>query len=720
MSTDIDHDDSALSCGDDAAPPPSATGDDRTAAPAHDSSQLSPFLVGRPRLTGSDRVGLVLGAMLLVAMFAVPLSLVRSHTVQGRDLLNERLAERAELGASFVEEFVGDLTDRARERATANLVGATDPSAAFRQAVDAFSFDAALELDEAGRVVHIWPHREDLIGTAASPTYVHLTTALDGDVGVSDVVPSAAQAEPVVAIAVPFDTPQGRHVFSGAFAATDSQLANYFDAAVPPGGGQAYLVDASNTIIVASTSTSTSTSDGSDLTSAQLAAVDEGLSTPTLDGTASIAFRAPIDGTPWDVILVTSSANLYEPVEAGVWHTTLLLALLTLACLGAFVLLVHLARARAASVAASTAHQKQAAMLRSVIQTDQSLIYVKDLDGKYLLANPAFLRAFEVSEAELLGETDDYLDPAMAPIWQANDLRARDGLYETEEQSTGSSGVMTYESRKFPLHDLDGSVYAICGVSLDVTERRRSAQAAEHARDAALIAAAVQRDFTAAASHELRTPTTSIIGFVEEVLASDNQNEEDTEFLHIVQRNAHRLSRLIDDLLIIGQSDASAPLTGQESTDLCNLVDDVMSTFSTAANSRGVDLILSCAPDLPRITVDPLRIEQALTNLVSNAIKFTPPGGNVEITIEVVTGSPELVQVSISDTGIGVEAGELDRIFDRFYRSRTALAHAVKGTGLGLPIAKAMIEADGGHITVASTVGEGTTFTVTLPTGQPT
>lgn len=128
-----------------------------------------------------------------------------------------------------------------------------------------------------------------------------------------------------------------------------------------------------------------------------------------------------------------------------------------------------------------------------------------------------------------------------------------------------------------------------------------------------------------------------------------------------------RLSQLIDDLLVLGQAEIGPSM---------------------------------------------MHLEQALTNLVSNAIKFTPKGGEVEISVR---NDAETVQVRVTDTGMGIEPTELDRIFDRFYRSTTTVDAAVKGTGLGLAIAKKMIEAQNGQICVTSTVGRGSTFTITFP-----
>ena len=149
-----------------------------------------------------------------------------------------------------------------------------------------------------------------------------------------------------------------------------------------------------------------------------------------------------------------------------------------------------------------------------------------------------------------------------------------------------------------------------------------------------------------------------------------------------------------------------------EPTALRPLVERVMSIFAATAQAANIALVADHGPESPFALVDPLRLEQALLNLMSNAIKFTPIGGEVRIGIARVGDS---VQVSVADTGTGIDPADIDRIFDRFFRTRTAVDAAVKGSGLGLAIARRMIEAQNGELRVTSTVGVGSTFTMTLP-----
>jgi len=286
-------------------------------------------------------------------------------------------------------------------------------------------------------------------------------------------------------------------------------------------------------------------------------------------------------------------------------------------------------------------------------------------------------------------------------------------------------------AKSAPVASADGKMRRSASTAEDITARRqaeaalRSAQEAEKtamvaARDAALAATEMQSNFAASAAHELRTPTAAVLGFVEEVLDNDALAEDDRKFLDIAYRNALRLSALIDDLLIVGEADIGSARMSVTPTPLIALVESVVSSFSAVAQRADValssdfasDAYLDSAGDPLCAMVDPIRLEQALTNLVSNAVKFTPAGGQVRV---IVSAVDDEVQIAVQDTGMGIDAAALDHIFDRFYRTKQAVDVGIKGTGLGLAIAQQMIEAQGGQLTVTSVVGEGSTFTMTLP-----
>lgn len=222
--------------------------------------------------------------------------------------------------------------------------------------------------------------------------------------------------------------------------------------------------------------------------------------------------------------------------------------------------------------------------------------------------------------------------------------------------------------------------------------------------------------FVSSTSHELRTPLTSIIGYVELLVAGEagELGDEQRHFLEIVNRNCERLKRLVDDVLLVGRADADRLTLEPSEVDLTELVRAEVASHEAAARLKGIVLRGDVQDGLPVITGDATRLTQMLDNLLANAIKFTPGGGTVTAEL---AGDDGQLRIAVADTGVGIPADEVPKVFDRFYRASTATA--VSGTGLGLPIVQAIAEAHGGTVSVASDVGVGTTFTVELPVNPP-
>ncbi|MGH3406683.1 MAG: PAS domain-containing sensor histidine kinase [Streptosporangiaceae bacterium] len=221
--------------------------------------------------------------------------------------------------------------------------------------------------------------------------------------------------------------------------------------------------------------------------------------------------------------------------------------------------------------------------------------------------------------------------------------------------------------------------------------------------------------YLATVSHELRTPLTSIVSFAELIRSEDSELDEDSaEYLDIIQRNAERLLRMVGELVELqgleegvsrlDLAPISVPTVARES---------VRSGWATAAvDGVSLDIV---AQDGPAVQADSGRIQQVLDNLISNAVKFSPTGGRVEVR---ATHTTSEWRIDVADTGMGIPASEVDHLFDRFFRASNARETRVPGSGLGLPTAKAITELHGGRIEVASVVGTGTTFSVYLPIGR--
>jgi signal transduction histidine kinase len=218
-------------------------------------------------------------------------------------------------------------------------------------------------------------------------------------------------------------------------------------------------------------------------------------------------------------------------------------------------------------------------------------------------------------------------------------------------------------------------------------------------------------EFVALISHDLRTPLTSIMGYVELTMDDTDLTPEQRGYLEVVQRNSDRLLRLVNDLLFVARLEAGQLELHPTELDVSAIVRQAVGEAGQRAQAKGVRL--SCtAEDVPAARVDKGRMFQLLDNLLSNAIKFTPEGGRVDVR---VSPNGDGVAIEVEDTGIGIASEEQRELFGRFFRASTARAEQIPGTGLGLYIARAIVEAHDGSIAVESEAGRGTTFRIELP-----
>lgn len=276
-----------------------------------------------------------------------------------------------------------------------------------------------------------------------------------------------------------------------------------------------------------------------------------------------------------------------------------------------------------------------------------------------------------------------------------------------------------------PLHDAAGLLVGYEATGVDVTEDRRThsllVQALLRERAAAHQLSELDRareEFVATASHELRTPVASILGYVE--LLEDALPEVDPValgFLATIRRSAERLRSMSEDLLVLSRMDTDKHQRdeGEQSAgeaDLVEVARHVRETMGPLVTERRVTLSFDVPAEPLTVTGSADGLEQALLNLVSNAVKFTPPGGRVDCRIATV--ADEAV-IEVRDTGIGIAEADLERLFTRFFRARSAREQKIPGVGLGLSIVDAIVASHGGRVDVSSTLGQGTTFVLHLP-----
>jgi len=224
-------------------------------------------------------------------------------------------------------------------------------------------------------------------------------------------------------------------------------------------------------------------------------------------------------------------------------------------------------------------------------------------------------------------------------------------------------------------------------------------------------------EFVLTASHELRSPLTSVQGFAELLMMDrDSLTPRQVETVEIILDNCRHLARLLNDLLDLARSDAGRLTIRPRPTEPAPLIEDVVRTMRAQTERSDQTLTEKIGPNLPPIEVEPDRIRQVLVNLITNAHEYAPEKASIEVSARVADGG---VEIDVTDDGPGIPPAQLEHIFERFVRGDAGLTQRVGGTGLGLAISKSLVELHGGAIAVDSEVGRGSTFRVTLPLAAP-
>jgi signal transduction histidine kinase len=225
---------------------------------------------------------------------------------------------------------------------------------------------------------------------------------------------------------------------------------------------------------------------------------------------------------------------------------------------------------------------------------------------------------------------------------------------------------------------------------------------------------AVRRDFVANVSHELKTPLTSIAGYAETLATEASPGTQIERFARPILSNARRMHRLVDDLLDLSRIESGRWQPDPERVDVRGLAGEAWTAFADRARERRIQFT-AASGDVHHVTADPEALRQVLTNLLDNALRHTPPGGRITVSLESAPGG---VIVSVADTGSGIPPQHLPRIFERFYRADPGRSREEGGTGLGLAIVKHLVEAHGGRVEAQSTLGKGTTIRMFFPEAE--
>jgi PAS domain S-box-containing protein len=371
-------------------------------------------------------------------------------------------------------------------------------------------------------------------------------------------------------------------------------------------------------------------------------------------------------------------------------------------------------------------------------------VFMLSPEGLILSWNEGARRIKGYEAPEILGRSFEIFYPqeAVADGFPKRELKeaARVGRFEDEGWRIRKDGSRFWANVVITaIRNSEGKLVGFAKVTRDLTARRQSEEQARQlaAEQAALTEAArrnealqhlngqlesalalaerstrVRDDVLAIVAHDLRNPVHTILGAagVVEIIPAGSAHDR---HVHMIQRAARRMERLISDLLDVASVESGTLSVRKAPVDLTNIVSEVVELMQGQARERSIELTSDLEPGIPVIVGDHDRLMQVLSNLLGNAIKFTPEGGNIRVR---VARNDDQVLVSVADTGIGISATDLPHVFDRFWRADGSSA---KGAGLGLSIASGIIEAHGGKIWAESELGVGTTVTFALPVTPP-
>ena len=360
--------------------------------------------------------------------------------------------------------------------------------------------------------------------------------------------------------------------------------------------------------------------------------------------------------------------------------------------------------------------ERERDLLQTLIDHLPDYIFIKDVDGRFVNSNAAHNAVAQVKHAdELLGKTAVGVFPAaLAAQYQADDqlvLQSGQALVNAERTSVDAQGhECTVLTTKVPLHDASGKVTGLVGISRDITERKQAEQqavslAAERQRVALL------REFIRDVSHDFRTPL-SIIGTSAFLVSKTTDATKLQQYSQQIGKQISRLGLLMDNFVELADMEQAGAAVQFQPTDLNALVTTILERSEQKTADKQQHVSYQAETDAALVLGDPLALTKAITNVVANAIHYTPEAGSITLRLY---RQGENAVLEVADSGIGIAAEDLPHIFESFYRADSARSMESGGAGLGLTIAKTIVELMNGHIEVQSEVGRGSVFSIYLP-----
>ena len=370
--------------------------------------------------------------------------------------------------------------------------------------------------------------------------------------------------------------------------------------------------------------------------------------------------------------------------------------------------------------------RRRAELLANLVENAQyDIMFVTDVDGHIMECNALARRAFGYSRREILAQNIRVLfEFGGGEGWQKAAVSI-----ERESHWRGDLQAICKDGRTFPIH---------ITISRPVDEANMICFIRDMTKEKEIDR--MKSEFISIVGHELRTPLTSMKNAVDIILTEKAGaiNENQKRFLSMADRNIVRLSCIINDLLDVSKIEAGAIKIELRPLDLGAPLDMAIASLTSKAREKAISIYKEIPSDLLHAYGDSNKIEQIFINLLDNAIKFTPEGGEIRVTAELILESgPQIselkeeekqsaiqnpqsaIEVSVADTGIGISPDKLEKLFVRFYQVEESLTRETRGTGLGLSIVKGLVEAHGGEIWVESEMGKGSKFTFTLPIYSP-
>ena len=347
----------------------------------------------------------------------------------------------------------------------------------------------------------------------------------------------------------------------------------------------------------------------------------------------------------------------------------------------------------------------------------------------FLDGNPAAIRMFGCRDGEKFASlTPAALSPDVQPDGAPSSVKAQEMMAVAMEEG---SHFFEWRHRRLNGPEFDATVLLtrltseggtfLQATVRDITEQKQREESAARAKAAAESANRSKSEFLANMSHEIRTPMTAILGFVEQLRQPDVDPSSRENYLGIIERNGGHLLGLINDILSLSKIEAGKLEVEVGPCDMTAMIADVASLMRVRAEQQNTSLSVTYESEIPQtIHTDVTRVRQALVNLVGNAVKFTE-GGSVRMAVTFLPDwhpDTPAVRIDVIDTGIGIGEEKISRLFEPFMQEDSSMSRRYGGTGLGLAITHHIAELLGGELTVTSTSGEGSTFTLTVPTGK--